>query len=141
MKIVFILSGNLILSILSLSTILIICIEPLTHTPAMSTSAPALNYYKLETEFHDGYVLHRTYEWQYSVRHETSVVKWTRGKTLGKGSSGVVWREEESGGEIRAVKCLERRSSHLMDAGVTRELLALITLTEVGSPFECVGRC
>lgn len=97
----------------------------------MSTPPPALGHYKLETEFHDGYVVNRTYEWDYSVRREKSLVKWKRGKTLGKGAFGEVWLEEEEGGELRAVKCLERHSAVIMDAGVTRELLALITLTEV----------
>lgn len=98
--------------------------------PTMSTPTPTLEHYKLETEFHDGYVLNRTYEWDYSVRRETAMVKWKRGKKLGKGGFGEVWLEEEEGGRLRAVKCLERSSAVLMEAGVTRELLALITLTD-----------
>lgn len=101
----------------------------------MSTPPPTLGHYKLETEFHDGYVVNRTYEWDYSVRREKSLVKWKRGKTLGKGAFGVVWLEqEETGGELRAVKCLERTSAVLIESGVTRELLALITLTAVRGP-------
>lgn len=98
----------------------------------MSTPTPTLEHYKLETEFHDGYVLNRAYEWDYSVRRETSMVKWKRGKSLGKGAFGEVWLEEkEEGGMLRAVKCLERNSAVLIETGVTRELLALITLTDV----------
>lgn len=100
----------------------------------MSTPNPALGHYKLETEFHDGYVVNPMYEWDYSIRCVKSLVKWKRGKTLGKGAFGEVWLEEEEAGERRAVKCLERHSEVLMDAGVTRELLALITLTEVQGP-------
>lgn len=92
----------------------------------MSTPSPKLERYKLETEFYDGYVLNRTFEWDLSIRRETGMVKWTRGKTLGKGAFGEVWLEEGEG-RVRAVKCLERGSSML---GVTRELLALITLTD-----------
>lgn len=100
----------------------------------MSIPNPALGHYKLETEFHDGYVVHTNYEWDYSVRRVKNYVKWKRGKTLGKGAFGEVWLEEEEAGELRAVKCLERHSEILIDAGVTRELLALITLTEVRVP-------
>lgn len=64
------------------------------------TPPPTLEHYKLETEFHDGYVLHRKFEWDYSVRRETGVVKWKRGKTLGKGGFGEVWLEDEEGGRV-----------------------------------------
>lgn len=100
----------------------------------MSTPPPTLEHYKLETEFHDGYVVNRTYEWDYSVRREKGLLKWKRGKSLGRGAFGVVYlEEEETTGELRAVKCLERTSAVLMEAGVTRELLALIILTPVRS--------
>lgn len=99
---------------------------------AMSTAPPTLEHYKLETEFHEGYVVNRTYEWDYSVRREKSLQEWKRGRTLGKGGFGLVWLEEDKNtGELRAVKSLERNSAVLIDAGVTRELLALITLTAV----------
>lgn len=100
----------------------------------MTTRSPKLDSYKLETEFHDGYVVNRIYEWEYSVRREKGLEKWKRGKSLGVGASGAVWLEQEDGGQLRAVKCLQREPAGLIEVGVTRELLALITLADVSGP-------
>lgn len=82
--------------------------------------------YKLETEFHDGYVVHTTDEWELATKRR-KVSTWERGEKIGAGAFGSVWLEKErEGGKLRAVKRLPR--DFLPDAGFSQELLALVKL-------------
>lgn len=97
----------------------------------MATPISKLDHFKLETTFGDGYVVNKTYHWDYSKRKTTGSSKWIREREIGVGAFGSVWLEkEEGGGQLRAVKRLQRSS--LMASGFSQELLALITLTDVG---------
>lgn len=96
----------------------------------MATSISKLDNFKLETRFDEGYVENKTYEWQYSVKRATGIKRWKRVRMIGAGGFGSVWLEQEkSGGELRAVKVIQR---HVMDStGFSQELAALITLSDV----------
>jgi hypothetical protein len=93
------------------------------------------NEYKLETGFHEGYVVHRTCEWKLlSSERSWETSKWKDMKRVGNGGFGAVWlqeKEEERGGsgELRAVKIIPR--NFLLDAGKSQELLALVKMNEV----------
>lgn len=100
----------------------------------MAAPESKLDYYRLETEFHDNYVVHTTYEWGRKTtqrRRKTSVWEWK--KQIGAGGYGVVWLEEQKGGgQLRAVKRLTR--DLLPAAGFSQELLALVKLRDVSAP-------
>lgn len=51
-------------------------------------------------------------------------------KKIGSGAFGSVWLEKKRGGQLRAVKRLQRDSM----VGFSQELLALVTLTDVSPP-------
>lgn len=96
----------------------------------MAIPISSLERFKVETEFGDGFVVHTIYEWEYSARKLKGSTTWTEVKEIGAGAFGSVWLEkEETGGKLRAVKRLQRRS--VAKTGFSQELLALITLTEV----------
>lgn len=95
----------------------------------MAIPISSLDRFKVETEFEDGYVVNTTYDWEYSTRHLKESVKWYEVKKLGAGSFGSVWLERAEGGQLRAVKRLQRESV----VGFSQELLALITLVNVSS--------
>lgn len=96
----------------------------------MATPTGKLDNFKLETTFGPDFVENSTYEWTYSTRRATGVKKWMRVKMIGAGGFGSVWLEkEESGGQLRAVKMIQR---HVIDTtGFSQELAALITLSDV----------
>lgn len=88
-----------------------------------------LDNFKLETQFGVGYVKNRTYEWKLSKKRATGQKTWRRVKMIGSGAFGSVWLEKESGGQLRAVKMIQR---HVIDnTGFSQELAALITLSDV----------
>lgn len=89
-----------------------------------------LDRFKLETEFNDGYVVHTTYDWEYSTKGPKKSSTWKEVKQIGSGAFGSVWLEKETGGQLRAVKRLQQHSA----VGFSQELLALITVTDVSSP-------
>lgn len=103
----------------------------------MNTNTKTENY-KLETKFHDDYVVHATYKWNLSTREWTDSI-WKKRKRIGEGSFGDVWLEEGEGerGNLRAVKRLRRTSAGV---DVTRELQALMKLKEASSQYICVSR-
>lgn len=96
----------------------------------MATPISKLDHFKLETRFGDGYVENSTYQWQYSTRHATGFKRWEKVKMIGAGGFGCVWLEQEkSGGQLRAVKRIQR---HVIETtGFSQELAALITLSDV----------
>lgn len=98
---------------------------------------------RLDAEFHKGgVVFHRRapsslWEWVVGAGE-----KWTRVKTLGSGSFGVVWLEKSTVGQLRAVKRIIRpsldqngRPSH---PSFERELQTLVELKKVRSYFICI---
>ncbi|KAL0631069.1 hypothetical protein Q9L58_010083 [Maublancomyces gigas] len=89
----------------------------------MSIPPANFDHYKLETSFHDGYVVSPTYEWKYSQRRTHSYKTWRRQRLLGSGTFGAVWLEREDTGQLRAIKILHRG---LLPN--SQQLLALITL-------------
>lgn len=89
-----------------------------------------LNKYKLETEFHDKYVVSPAYEWNLSERRPSGFWKWKQEKILGSGAFGTVHlKKEQNEGQLRAVKIIRRHD--VGGTGFTQELLALITLMDV----------
>lgn len=93
----------------------------------MAVPVTTLENFKVETEFGDGYVVHTTYEWEFSARVQKKSSKWEEVRHIGRGAFGSVWLEkQEKGGLLRAVKRLPRAS--LVGTGFSQELLALITV-------------
>lgn len=96
----------------------------------MAIPISTLDRFKVETKFGDNYVVNTTYEWEYSTRRVKESVKWNEVKMIGAGTFGSVWLERAEGGQLRAVKRLQRNSV----VGFSQELLALITLANASSP-------
>lgn len=96
----------------------------------MAIPISKLDRFKLETEFNDGYVVHSSYDWEYSTKGPRQLATWKEVKRIGSGAFGSVWLEKEARGQLRAVKRLQRDSL----TGFSQELLALVTLTDVSSP-------
>lgn len=96
----------------------------------MAIPISKLDRFKLETEFKDGYVVHTTYDWEYSTKGPKKSSTWEEVKQIGSGAFGSVWLEKSTGGQLRAVKRLQRDSL----VGFSQELLALVTLTDVSWP-------
>lgn len=92
----------------------------------MAVPKSMLDRFKVETEFGDGYVVNTTYNWEYSTRQQAQSVRWDEVVQIGAGTFGSVWLERAEGGQLRAVKRLQRESG----VGFTQELLALITLAD-----------
>lgn len=98
----------------------------------MAVPTSTLDNFKVETTFGDGYVVHTTYEWEFSTRGQMESSRWDEVRCIGTGAFGSVWLEkEESGGQLRAVKRLPRAS--LAVRGFSRELPTLITLGDVST--------
>lgn len=92
----------------------------------------------METEFHAGYVVNTTVDWNLSTKN-TKVRKWTQQKKLGNGAFGTVWLEKnEQGGQLRAVKKLHR--ADVAEMAFTNELVTLITLADASAPlnYPCI---
>lgn len=100
----------------------------------MATPVSKLDHFKLETRFGDGFVENSTYEWKYSTKRAAGLKRWERVKMIGAGAFGSVWLEKEQTlGQLRAVKMIQR---HAIDTtGFSQELAALITLSDVCTPF------
>lgn len=98
----------------------------------MAIPISKLDRFKMETEFGDGYVMQTTYEWELSARSASKTTKWSEVKMIGAGAFGSVWLERESGGELRAVKRLQRHS--LNRTQFSQELLVMIMLADVSDP-------
>lgn len=74
-----------------------------------------------------------TYEWEFSSRKIKKLSRWNEVRLIGAGGFGSVWLEqEEGGGQLRAVKRLQRSS--LGRTGYAQELLVLIMLADASSP-------
>lgn len=98
----------------------------------MSVPISKLDNFKMETEFHVGYVVNTTVGWDLSTK-KTIHTKWTRQGKLGSGGFGSVWLEKnEEGGQLRAVKKLQRVD--VAEMAFTNELVALITLADASAP-------
>lgn len=103
----------------------------------MTSETAKFNRYKLETSFHDGYVVHTTHESDLiSGRREVEIkTKWNRKRHIGEGGFGVVWlEEEETRRELRAVKRMPNRTGNF---GCLRELYTLTKLKDVSAPPAC----
>lgn len=100
----------------------------------MTSETAKFNRYKLETSFHDGYVLHTTYgsDLISGRRKVETKTKWNRKGRIGEGGFGVVWlEEEETRGELRAVKRMSNKAGNF---GCSRELYTLTKLKDVSVP-------
>lgn len=99
----------------------------------MATPTSKLENFKLEPQFGIGYVENSTYEWKYSTRQATGLKRWEKVRMIGAGGFGSVWlQKEKATGQLRAVKIIQR---HIVKStGLSQELAALITLTDVCTP-------
>lgn len=107
----------------------------------MTTPVPKFDHYKLETKFHDDYVVHTAYEWELSTRRKV-LSTWKSERIIGAGAYGSVSLEKEKErGKLRAVKRLPRGS--LPETGFSQELLALTKLKDASSPraFANINSC
>lgn len=96
----------------------------------MSVPASTIDRFKVETTFGDGYVVHTTYEWEFSTRGPKRSSTWEEVRRIGSGAFGSVWLEkEQEGGLLRAVKRLQRAS--LQRVEFSREIQALIAVGDV----------
>jgi hypothetical protein len=92
----------------------------------MTHSVSEADNFKLSTDFFDDYVVHLTGE-------RKVFATWNRDKSLGIGASGVVWREKDDKGQLRAVKSM-LRDKILSPNSLAHELAALIRLRDVSAP-------
>lgn len=92
----------------------------------MSSQFSQFDQYKLNTELYEDYCIHIT---PCETGSEERTERWSKGKTLGKGTFGTVWLEKEEKGTLRAVKQISK-TNILVNA---RELLALSTLKAVST--------
>lgn len=100
----------------------------------MSVPISKLDHFKMETEFGAGYVVNATIDWNLSAK-KTQHTKWTQQKKLGSGAFGTVWLEKnETEGQLRAVKRLQRVD--VAEMSFTTELVTLITLADASGPLE-----
>lgn len=92
-----------------------------------------LDRFKIETQFGDGFVEQTTYQWEFSAMTRLATSKWIEVRKIGAGAFGSVWLErEEGGGQLRAVKRLQR---HCLDTTkFSQELLVMVMLADVGVP-------
>lgn len=99
----------------------------------MAIAISKLDRFKIETEFGNGYVEQTTYKWELSARNRQTKSKWVEVRMIGAGAFGSVWLErEESGGQLRAVKRLQRHSVDTRK--FSQELLVMIMLSDVSFP-------
>lgn len=96
--------------------------------------------FRLSTEFRKGgVVVHRKGPSSWWERIIGAEEKWTRVRTLGSGSFGIVWLEESRIGQLRAVKRINMLPLDLKGKSgypsFERELQTLIELREVSIPF------
>lgn len=98
-----------------------------------SSTTTAHERYKLPSVFHGDTVVHTTYTSDLNAGQRRVKVKtsWKREKELGSGAFGVVWRQREAGGKLRAVKIISKLHLNL------REVEALIQLQDVGHHPAC----
>lgn len=78
-----------------------------------------LGRFKLETDFKDSYVVHTTYDSEYSQKEPTKSSMWVEEKQIGSGAFGC---ERGPGGQLRAVRGLLRDFM----AGYSQELLGCL---------------
>lgn len=96
----------------------------------MAVPTSTIDHFKVETTFGDGYVIHTTYEWEFSTRGPKQSSTWEEVRRIGSGAFGSVWLEkEQDGGQLRAVKRLQRAS--LPRVEFSREIQALIAVGDV----------
>lgn len=98
----------------------------------MTSKTAKSDQYKLETTFHEDYVIHTTYGSDLaSGRRQVEIkTKWKRKEVIGEGAFGTVWlEEEEARGELRAVK---RMSNRVRNFDFSRELYTLKKIMDVG---------
>lgn len=94
----------------------------------MSSSTSRLDRYKLNTEFTENTVTHRTIQSNPTMRQRRIEVltTWVRERKLGAGAFGEVWlQREKTSGNLRAVKAISKRQLR------TQEVDALIDLQDV----------
>lgn len=100
-----------------------------SHTSLIMSSSPVhRNRYKLESEFGENVVTHRTFKTDLRTRQRRIEVRttWTRERILGAGAFGEVRLESEHAtGELRAVKAISKTQVNIS------EVEALIELQDV----------
>lgn len=98
----------------------------------MTTDTSKIDRYKLETIFEGDYVTHTIHRSDPGMAQRTIEVKerWRRTKTIGSGTFGVVWLQEQEGGggHLRAVKKIAR---NFKGVDYSRELATLAKLKDV----------
>jgi len=89
-----------------------------------------VEWYKLDTEFFQDYVIHTRYVGKAKNRNKEVKEEWGNCGELGKGGSGVVHKQiEQTTGRYRAVKTIDKRPPIRLDH--SRELIVMAKLAKV----------
>ena len=107
----------------------------------MDHAQRVVNRYEIErTEFFPDCVEHRRFVSDRSsgVRRQIKIERWRRKKSLGRGSYGDVWleEEEEEEGKLRAVKIIRKDENASTNTRRLQELFAMAYMSKVWFIFS-----
>lgn len=98
--------------------------------------------YKLQTEFHEHIVVHKTYTSDLvgKKRRVEVTIRWSRERVIGAGGFGTVWLQKEQGSGLGAVKTISKHQPGGQKIDFSRELetLAKLRELEVSAQRECL---
>ncbi|KAH8150040.1 uncharacterized protein LAJ45_05726 [Morchella importuna] len=106
----------------------------------MATEASDPNQYRLETEFQGEYVIHTHPDFPDAEepRDQGAIDmvqgRWTSGDVIGTGGYGVVLKQKNDSGRLRAVKRVSRGALSAKEAGFSWELRVLAKLKDASIP-------
>lgn len=106
----------------------------------MTTEASDPNQYRLETEFQGEYVIHTRPDLpNVEEPHDQEAIdmvqgRWTSGDVIGTGGYGVVLKQKNDSGRLRAVKRVSRGALSAKEAGLSWELRVLAKLKDASIP-------
>jgi hypothetical protein len=130
-------------SINSLASTTILTEVSLRHTDNahMTTEASDPNQYRLEAEFQGEYVIHTrpglpdVEEPRDQEAIDMVQGRWTSGDVIGTGGFGVVLKQKNDSGRLRAVKRISRGALSVKEAGLSWELRVLAKLKDASVPI------
>ena len=106
------------------------------HGRLLSTGDDVLDFWQLQAHFEtiEGatYTEHRRLfsDSSRQIRNQLEIKRWRRERELGRGGFGTVYLEQETEGQLRAVKIVQKRSEKKA-IEYLREVLAMANLSRV----------